>query len=188
MIVDLVRDVSASEFIGSLTRFVARRGCPKMVLSDNGGAFEATETQQFAAAKNIKWKFSLAKAPWFGGFWERLVQSVKRCLKRVIGRTILDFVDLQTVFLKVEHVLNSRPLGTLFDDDLEQHLTPNHLLYGRSLPKENTINGYISDEIITQITSKRVKHIETIIQHFWNRWRREYLESLRSFKQTKMKV
>ena len=35
--------------------------------------------------------------------------------------------DLQTVLSQIELILNSRPLGVLFDDDLEQNLTPKHL-------------------------------------------------------------
>ena len=99
-------------------------------LSDNGGAFIAKDTQVYVAERNIKWKFSLAKAPWYGGIWERLVQSVKRALKRVVSRSILSFSEIQTVLLEIEAILNSRPLCTLFDDDMEEPLTPNHLLFG----------------------------------------------------------
>ena len=34
-------------------------------------------------------------------------------------------------------ILNFRPLGVLYDDDMEQSLTPNHLLFGRKLNLEN---------------------------------------------------
>ena len=37
--------------------------------------------------------------------------------------------ELQTVFNKVELILNSRSLGFLYVDDLEETLTPSHLLY-----------------------------------------------------------
>ena len=35
------------------------------------------------------------KAPWWGGFWERLVQTVKRPLKKVIGRSSPSFEAAQ---------------------------------------------------------------------------------------------
>ena len=82
IILDLVPDTSAKEFINSSKRFIPRRGCPQKILSDNGGAFTATETQKFVAERNVKWKFTLTKALWYGAIWERLVQSVKRCLKK----------------------------------------------------------------------------------------------------------
>ena len=35
--------------------------------------------------QQIKWQFIAEKAPWWGGYWERMVQSVKRCLRKTIG-------------------------------------------------------------------------------------------------------
>ena len=122
-------DTSAKEFINSLKRFIARRGCPQKILSDNGGAFTATETQKFVAERNVKWKFT--KAQWYGAIWERLVQSAKRCLKKVVGHTTLNFIEMQTVLIEIDAILNSRPLCPLYDDDMEEPLTPNHLLFGR---------------------------------------------------------
>ena len=37
------------------------------------------------------------ETPWYGGFWERLISQVKRCLKKTLGKTTLDFYELQTV-------------------------------------------------------------------------------------------
>ena len=78
-ILDLVPDTSSKQFISSFRRFIARRGCPNEMLSDNGIAFNSKETQIFSSERRIRWHFSIAEAPWFGGFWERLVQLTKRC-------------------------------------------------------------------------------------------------------------
>ena len=51
------------------------------------------------------------KAPWWGGFWERSVQTVKRPLKKVIGRGCLNFEELSTLLTEVECVVNDRPLA-----------------------------------------------------------------------------
>ena len=77
IILELVKDTSAGCFLNSCIKFILRRGCPQIFLSDNGPAFNCRETQEFAAQRNIEWKFSIAEAPNFGGFWERLVACVK---------------------------------------------------------------------------------------------------------------
>ena len=35
--------------------------------------------------EQVEWQFIVEKAPWWGGYWERMVQSIKRCLKKTIG-------------------------------------------------------------------------------------------------------
>ena len=131
VILDVVPDGSAETFINSSKKFISRRGCPAKILSDTGGVFVVDITQKFVSFRNVKWNFSLKEAPWYGGFWRSLVGQLKRCLKKTIGRAYLNFYELQTVINEVELVLNSRPLGVLHDDDLEELLTLNHILYGR---------------------------------------------------------
>ena len=141
------------------------------MISDNGGAFVAKETQKFVAMKNITWNFSLTKAPWCGGMWERLVQSTKRCLKKVLGGAILTYQEIETVLLEIEVILNSRPLYPLFDDDMTLPLTPNHLLFGRKLGQINCEEKYV--EMSPVNATKRARYVETVIQHFWDRWRKD---------------
>ena len=43
IVLDLVPSTSSREVVNSLKRFIARRGCPQQILSDNGSAFYATE-------------------------------------------------------------------------------------------------------------------------------------------------
>ena len=164
-------------FVNSFMKFISRRGCPQKVLSDNGTVFKSELTPAFASERNIAWNFSITEAPWYGGFWERLVSMVKRCIKKkTIGRTSLTFVELQTLLFEVESTLNSGPLGVLYDDDFEEVLTPHHLLFGRNLETSNTRDAPLNVDIPT---SKRVQSIQTFVNYFWSRWRNEYLTSLR---------
>ena len=151
---------SASCFVNSCINFISRRGCPQIFLSDNGPAFKCRETQEFAALRNIEWKFSIAEAPNFGGFWERLVACVKNCLKKTIGRASLRFDELQTILNEIELTLNSRPLVP------------------RSL---NAINNETHPNICTKELNKRYTYLEKLLKHFWERWTTEYLTSLREF-------
>ena len=68
-----------------------------------------------------------------GGGFERMIKSTKRCLKKTLGRARLTYEELLTVLTEVECILNSRPLTYLYPDDLEEPLTPSHLISGRRL-------------------------------------------------------
>ena len=76
-------------------------------------------------------------------------------------------------------ILNSRPLGVLHDDDMEQILTPNHVLSGRKLNLENVRSDFnLENEVELK---KYVNHIYNLLTHFWNHWRSEYVPSLREY-------
>ena len=125
--------------------------------------------------ENVEWRFSPPAAPHFGGAWERLVRSVKRALQITIGRQALTDESLLTFLTEVEALLNSRPLTHVSDDPEDfEALTPNHFLLGRASP--NLPPGIFHDSDIT--SRKRWRHGQRLVDHFWQRWRREYLPSL----------
>ena len=83
--------------------------------------------------RRIQWRFNLERAPWWGGFFERMVGSVKRCLRTILGNARLSFDELLTVLNEVEATLNSRPLTYEYDTPGEEVLTTALLMYGRRL-------------------------------------------------------
>ena len=146
------------------------------MISDNGSAFTAVETQEFASARGIDWKFSVPHSPWMGGIWERLVSCVKKCLKRAIGLKQVTFVELQTLIFEIETILNNRPICNDYDDDLNEVLTPNHMIFGRRIENCNFRNFLHVEEKLT----KRERHLANLRTYFWSVWRNEYLTSLRA--------
>ena len=110
IILDLVAHPSAPDFTSSLTRFISRRGCPDHVITDNGSNFIADETQTFATGRNITWHLNVPLAPWYGGFFERIVKIVKTLLKKLLGTSTYRFDELQTFLLEIEHIVNNRPI------------------------------------------------------------------------------
>lgn len=93
----------------------------------------------------MKWTFTLEKAPWCDGVFERLVKSVRRCLKKTISGVRLTYEELLTVIIEVEMVLNFRPLSYVSS---EEPLTPSQLLSGQrimSLPDSRSSEAEDSD-------------------------------------------
>ena len=89
---ELTRELSATVFLQAFRRFCERRGVPSIIISDNAKTFKScskeieTDTfHQCLTNKQISWKFIVEKAPWWGGYWERLVRSVKFYLRKVVG-------------------------------------------------------------------------------------------------------
>ncbi|CAB3999831.1 E3 ubiquitin- ligase DZIP3, partial [Paramuricea clavata] len=90
---ELVEDLSAQTFRRCLRRFTAARGNPSIIVSDNAKTFKAVEktlkhlfdhpeVKSDLEVRRIEWKFNLERAPWWGGFFERMVRNVKVCLRK----------------------------------------------------------------------------------------------------------
>ena len=86
------------------------------------------------------------------------------------------FEELTTLLTQIEAVLNSRPLVPLpSDDDGIEALTPGHFLIGRpleSIPDPSSSYGSLS-------ILRRWHLVQALVRHFWKRWSREYLVTLR---------
>lgn len=124
-------------------------------------------------------------APWWGSAFERMVQSTRHCLRKIVGRAQFSFDELVTVLAKIEAVINSRPLSYVAASDTEEPLTPSHSLLGRKILNLPDHLGYIDDPEGTEFLldsnqlTKRMKHLNNVLNHFWSRWRSEYLAELR---------
>ncbi|XP_057290244.1 uncharacterized protein LOC130612931 [Hydractinia symbiolongicarpus] len=180
---DVVPDQSASSFIRTLKRFIARRGIPTLMIPDNATYFKNEELRlsEELSKLNVKWKYIVKAAPWWGGFWERLVQSVKRSLTKALFRSSISYEELQTVLCEVESLLNCRPLTYVYNDDIEEVLTPSHLMHGRNICRPCVQSGD-ADELDSKAKLlKRVMYIKAVKEHFWNRFSNEYITNLREF-------
>ncbi|XP_044183283.1 uncharacterized protein LOC122963962 [Acropora millepora] len=188
---DVVPDLTAETFIRSFKRFICRRGIPRLVVSDNAKTFKTTakflssifelpEVQNFLLNHKVKWRFNLERAPWWGGFFERMVRCVKRCLKKILKSAKLTYEELLTVVVEIECVLNSRPLTYVSSEDRVEPLTPSHLLTGRrllSIPDEPIVAEEKSSDV--EILTRRQRYVTLLLSHFWNRWKKEYVVELR---------
>ncbi|XP_070571330.1 uncharacterized protein [Ptychodera flava] len=192
----VVPDMSTKTFMHAFRRFAARRSLPTRMLSDNASTylaaadeiktlFDTPEVNNFLAAHRVQWTFIPKRAPWFGGFWERLIALTKNAIKKTLGRVFISFDELSTVVTEIEAVLNDRPL-TYVSSSIHDKigLTPNHLLHGRTLTSLPYIE--VTDEEVTDPpysdhheVNKRYEHLSRLHAQFWRRWSSEYLTALR---------
>ena len=122
----------------------------------------------------------MPRASWWGGFWEIMVKSVKRYLKKVLGNARPTFEEMDTILIEVEGVLNSRPLTYIHSELEEEPLTPSSLVCGKRLLSTPSESKVAAKSTLSDLTT-RESYLKTLLNHFWSRWRREYLPSLREF-------
>ena len=178
-------------FLMALRRFIARRGKPQTIYSDNGTNIVGGERElrdqierwnqahitDTLSQSNIKWVFLPPAAPHMGGSWERLVATVKRALRVVLGNQCVSEDVLLTALAEVEFMVNGRPLTYVSSDPQdEEPLTPNHFLLGASDAREGLPPGVFNDRDL--IGRRRWRQTQILADHLWTRWRREYLPFL----------
>lgn len=192
--VEISTDLSTASFLRAFRRFISRRGKILSLFSDNGTNFvgakaKLDELNKFLKSKafqdaftqetlyqGINWVFNAPTASHMGGAWESMIRVFKSHLRRTIGDVLLTYEELLTVATQVEAILNSRPLTVLSSDPAEpEALTPAHFL------TLGPLDSFHSDPRIDSVDLVRNKRlIDGIVQRFWNRWRREYLNTLQT--------
>ena len=182
----LCKTITAEEFKRSLKEFVARRGTPNKLVSDNALTFKATNqwlhslTQDenlfnYLNTQRIEWSFNLARAPWWGGFYERMVGIMKDSLSKVIGRALLKYEELKEALLGIECFMNNRPLYYQEEEIEHPVLTPNLLIHGTTAQfLDEDLEAFDEKDLVT----KRTKFLKTCRRQLRKRWQAEYLDAL----------
>ena len=174
---ELVDSLSCEATLLALRRFFARRGMCACIWSDNAKGFVAAKDRLLTqmAAEGPDWKFIVPRAPWYGGWWERLVGTVKASLRKTLGKNKYSRVELETVLQEVEACINSRPLTYVGDDlDSGRPLTPSHFLLGRA---SFLSKGEIEIETECDL-EKKLEARSKLMGEFWSTWQEDYLKNL----------
>ncbi|XP_064635216.1 uncharacterized protein LOC135492597 [Lineus longissimus] len=179
--VTCVQDLTTEAFLMELDHFVAIRGAPAHMRSDNATCFRGADNtindlnlkfdkEKILAASTrfkIDWKFGPGDGPHHQGAVERMVQEVKKGMRHMVHADKLTFVEWETVFSQISALINSRPISAVASSPLDEPpLTPNHFLIGRGdlLSPEVPCEDYIGD------LHKRRALCRKLVDNFWCRW------------------
>ncbi|XP_075162898.1 uncharacterized protein LOC142235533 [Haematobia irritans] len=191
---EAVSDLTTNAFLAAFRRFISRRGLCTDLYSDCGTNFVgaskelkviynrnknsiSADLHQALGLIGTTWHFIPPASPNFGGLWEAGVKSTKYHLKRIVKDRILNYEELSTLLCQIESCLNSRPLAPLSSDHTNfDALTPAHFLVGE--PTTCIQEESLLDTNINLLT--RWKCVEKMKQHFWKRWRNEFLNRLQA--------
>ena len=171
--------MDTESFINALRRFIARRGRPEVIRSDNGGNFVKGERElreavqqwnqgqihEYLLQHNIKWIFNPPAASHHGGVWERCIRTVRKVMKALLNEQTLDDEGLNTLMCEVESIVNGRPITKVSDDPKDLHaLTPNHLLLlrtGTTMPP----GVFSKEDNYSRRRWRQVQHLSNVSGH-----------------------
>ncbi|CAL8137644.1 unnamed protein product [Orchesella dallaii] len=187
---EVAHSLSTDEMMMVLSRFVDARGRPRLIVSDNGTNFVGAASQMKKEMEKvnfevilgcskfytIEWRFNPPGSPHMGGVWERLVQTVKKCLFSILNEKYPRDSTLLTVLKAVENIVNSRPLTYVSDDPTDPHpLTANDLLRGGTDSGPAILAEVEGNDEYLRFQWRRA---QLFADRFWTRWTSEYLPKL----------
>lgn len=188
---EVLFDMSTESCLMAIRRFFARRGWSGNFYSDNGtnhvGAANVLNAELAAIRSELevetankfllKWKFQPAYSPWCGGAWERLIQSIKRCMSHCLLEECPREEVFQNALAEAELFMNRRPLTHIsIDHEDSPPLTPNIVLYGEEQDQVAELIGDFSEN--DKVSSKVSRRAQHLVEKFLTRWTKEYLPTI----------
>ncbi|KZS05691.1 Uncharacterized protein APZ42_031050 [Daphnia magna] len=161
-----------------------RRGSVSIMYSDNAQTFRCVSKNlkvlrsdpaihDLLAMRKTECIFSASLAPWWGGFWESMVRTIKDLLRRSNGRACLKYDELEVSLIETDSVVNARPLTYVAegsDDPLP--ITPNQFLNNRPSnctpvePAKNLMAPDATNLKLLEMDRQRREYVSDICERF----------------------
>lgn len=183
--IEIARRLDTQSCLMTISRFINRRGRPKVFRSDNGtnlvgGCKEMRQkmnqelvVRDKLARDEIEWVFNPPQASQMGGHYERQIRSIRKILYGLVNTQTLTEKELHTVMVKVQWKMNSRPLTvTSSADPNVVAITPNHLMGIRTVETDTTLSAD------GDLYRSRWKRVNYITDQVWKKFHAEYMLSL----------
>ena len=193
---ELVENMLTESFLLCIRRFIACRGTPKMIISDNANQFKLgnkiiqklwknvtknIDVKSYIADSGIIWKYTVEYAPWKGGFYERLIGITKRSLRKSFGKSTLNRIELVTLLTETEGTINRRPLLYVSDDiNSSQVITPAHFtIINHKTGAPDVEEEFYPEQNLSETLLGTWKRGQYYLNQFWEIWLSEYMPALR---------
>ena len=194
--IETANNLETDAFINALRRFQAERGPVHQLRSDRGTNFigahrELTQALEQMDQEKIRSRLLKDDCEWInfkmnppssshmGGSWEREIRTVRNVLAGLLeesGRQ-LDDECFRTLMKEVQAIVNSRPLtlNDMSSTDSPELLTPSHILTMKLKVLIAPPGVFVREDIYLRKRWRRVQHLAN---HFWDKWRKEFLQTL----------
>ena len=192
---EIVNSMSVEDFIMAFIRFHNRYGLPQVLYSDNAKSFISSTAvisnliasdhfQEKFIRYNIAHKTIPAYSPWFGATWERIFKTIKQCLYKTFGRSVVNETNFVTSLSDIQLAINNRPLTYRDKDNSIEVVTPNNLMSSNAsfpslvISEEDLEDNFEEDSIRDKLLNS-LETRDVIVNRFRNDWYNKYLLSLR---------
>ncbi|XP_018493707.1 uncharacterized protein LOC108863702 [Galendromus occidentalis] len=206
---ELVPDMSAYEFLLSLKRSLARFGGVSRTISANGLSFvraakelkifydhiRSPAVQQDLVNAEIVWEFISPHAPTHGAWWERMVQTVKRPLRKILENLFVNLIkgtnaqslirmkkrtEYERLFKTIDQTEWKFEGSDLSADEMSesmlrrcQDVVNDCTTFTRLTARFRPVREWMSPGVVGS-TRKRAKMYKKILQKLLRRAKREY--------------
>ena len=186
--------LDTTAMINALRRFFNIRGVSKYLHSDCGSNLVACCSEIGASKiftciksevekRDIVWSFNPPGASHMSGSAERAVGGMRKILNAsllLLGNRAVSRDELQTLFSEAASIMNNTPLySTSHNPDEPLSITPANLLTLRDHPNPAPL-ALFTEQDLDCYGKQRWRRVQFISDEFWIRWRKHYLDSLRS--------